>query len=104
MLGIHIEYSRWLIYRYDMHRVPPGDSHWVVLFVIGREKKKERLWQKVETTVGYYAANHVLMSLTLHSHDTAIALRDSTAKVDIRKDAQALRLADMIISHEITAS
>ncbi|XP_052254229.1 uncharacterized protein LOC127860274 isoform X1 [Dreissena polymorpha] len=54
-------------------------------------KHKEPLWQKVEHVCGTFSADQVMTGLLTYTSDTTSRLRTLTARVDIRRDAQALR-------------
>ncbi|XP_052271352.1 probable ubiquitin carboxyl-terminal hydrolase FAF-X [Dreissena polymorpha] len=54
-------------------------------------KHKEPLWQKVEHMCGTFSADQVMTGLLTYTSDTTSRLRTLTARVDIRRDAQALR-------------
>ncbi len=56
-----------------------------------RQQQKERLWQGVEQCVRDHPAKQVLHSLSILTQDSAITLRERTAAVDVKKDAEKLR-------------
>ena len=75
----------------------------VSLLKIYRGKKKEQLWQHVEHLMSQHSPQKVVQALTLLTEDTALVLRNKTATIDIRKDAEELRFTTLLGLSQILA-
>jgi len=63
----------------------------VDLCVVQRSQNKEQMWQQVEIALSNVTANELLYAVCAHANETATALSQKTAAIDIAKDAEKLR-------------
>jgi len=59
--------------------------------VVRRSENKERMWKQVEAALSSLTAKELLSALCAHADETATALSQKTAAIDIAKDAEKLR-------------
>ena len=58
---------------------------------VWRRRSKDELWKQVEAALSNITASELLSALCVHADETAAALAQRTAAIDIAKDAEKLR-------------